>query len=502
MVVNASIEKDSTVLAKQSWRDTSAVLPVPDLPKIRSTFAAILALTLLGGCAALTLPPDAGTPRVTVPANWSQEAIAGVPQHLAGWWMRFGDPELDRLMAEALAGAPDLRSAQARLRQARANRDLAAANLMPSLGVSGSAMRSRTGRDAGGNDTAQTRYAAGFDASWEAPILGGLRDAAAAATADAAAAAAGLEAVQVSLAAEVALNYVDLRSYQLRLRIAHANVASQEETLQIADWRQQAGLATVLDVEQARTNLEQSRASIPGLASGRAAAEHRLAVLTGQPPGALQARLAATQPLPTPPQAVAAGIPADVLRQRPDVRAAELTLRAEIARSAERAADREPALTLSGSLGWQAFSASTLGGGGSLVRSLAAGLAANVFDGGRIRARFVMQDAVREQALVAYEKAILTALEDVENALVAYAAGRERRAARERAAVAARNAAQLARTQYQAGLIDFQKVLDTERSRLTVEDSLATAEADVLIAAIGLYKAIGGGWQPTTEDKS
>lgn len=474
----------------------AAARPAPGSFRIATLAAAAL---LVGACAPLTIPPDAAAPRVVVPAAWTGTADADAPRNLADWWKRFDDAELDRLIAAALAAAPDLRAAQAKLRQARANRDLADANLWPSLGASAAATRSRTGRDAGGNDTAQTRYTAGFDASWEVPIFGGLHDAADAATADASAAAANLEAAQVSLVAEVALNYINLRAYQQRLRIARANVASQEETLRITGWRNQAGLATALDVEQARANLEQSRASIPSLESGRAAAEHRLAVLAGQAPGALRARLATAQPLPTPPEAVATGIPADTLRQRPDLRAAESTLRAEIARSAERAAAREPSLTLSGSLGWQAFDAAALGGGGSLVRSLAASLAANLFDGGRIRARFAAQDAVREQALVAYEKAILTALEDVENALVAYAAGGERVAARQRAAEAARNAAQLARTQYQAGLVDFQKVLDTDRTLLAAEDSLATAEADVLTATISLYKALGGGWQPAPE---
>jgi NodT family efflux transporter outer membrane factor (OMF) lipoprotein len=447
----------------------------------------------------LTIPPDAGVPRVAIPAAWSQAAATGSSQRLAEWWKQFGDAELDRLMAESLAAAPDLKSAQAKLRQARAIRDLAEANLWPSLGASAAATRWRIGRDAGGNDTAQTRYSAGFDAGWEVPIFGGLRDAAAGASADAAAAAADLEAAQVSLAAEVALNYINLRAYQLRLQIARANVASQQETLQITDWRQQAGLATVLAVEQARTNLEQSRASISILESGRAAAEHRLAVLAGRSPGALRERLATTQPLPAPLAGIVVGIPADTLRQRPDVRAAELTLRAEIARTAERAADREPSLTLSGSLGWQAFDAAALGGSGSLVRSLAASLAATLFDGGRIRARFAAQDAVREQALVAYEKTILKALEDVENALVDYAVGRERVVARQRAAVAARNAAQLAHAKYQAGLVDFQTVLDTDRTQLTAEDNLATAESDVLTATITLYKALGGGWRPVPE---
>lgn len=477
-------------------RNTPRQRPAPGLHRHGAAIAALLAL---GACAPLTIPPDAAEPRVAASAAWSHGEATGAPQRLADWWTQLGDTELDRLMAEALAAAPDLRSAQARLRQARANRDLADANLWPSLGVSAAATRSRTGRDAGGNDTAQTRYDASFDASWEVPLFGGLRDAAAAATADAAASAAALEATQVSLAGEVALDYVNLRAFQRRLQIARDNVASQAETLQITDWRAQAGLATTLDVEQARANLEQSRASIPSLESGRAEAEHRLAVLTGRTPGSLKERLSEVRPLPGVPAHMAAGIPADTLRQRPDVRAAELSLRAEIARTAERAADREPSLNLGGSLGWQAFDAAALGGSGSLVRSLAASLAATLFDGGRIRARFAAQDAVREQALVAYEKAILTALEDVENALVAYAAGRERVATRQRAAAAARNAAQLARTQYQAGLVDFQKVLDTDRTRLTAEDGLATAEGDLLTAVIKLYKALGGGWRPVTE---
>jgi outer membrane protein, multidrug efflux system len=477
-------------------------------PASRRSLAVACTCLALCGCASLTLPLDAGVPRVAIPTAWSQAAATASPPQLADWWTQLADAELDRLVRDALIAAPDLRTAQAKLRQARASRDLADANLRPSLGISAAATRSRTGREAGGSDVAQTRYNAGLDASWEVPIFGGLRDAASGAAADAASAAANLEATQVTLTAEVALNYINLRAYQERLRIARDNVASQEETLQITDWRTQAGLASSLDVEQARANLEQSRASIPSLESGCAEAAHRLAVLTGQAPGMLRERLASAQPLPTPPADIAAGIPADTLRQRPDVRAAELNLRAEIARTTERAADREPTLALSGSLGWQAFDAAALGGSGSLVHSLAASLAANLFDGGRIRARFDVQDAVREQALVAYEKAILTALEDVENALVSYAVGHERVAARRRAAQAAGNAAQLARTQFQAGLVDFQKVLDTARTQLTAEDSLATAESDVLTATIKLYKALGGGWRPvsatpaTVEEKS
>ena len=416
---------------------------------------------------------------------------------LAAWWQQLGDAQLEQLIDTATHAAPDVRAAQARLRQARATRGLAVANLYPAIGASASATRSRTGRAAGGGDQSQSLYAAGFDASWEPSIFGGLRDAADGATADVAAAEATLDSTRASLAAEVALNYVNLRAAQQRLVIARANVDSQGETVQITEWRALAGLASALDVDQARTTLEQTRSTIPGLESARAEAEHHLAVLVGRPAGSLHESLAEARPLPVAPSEIAVGIPADALRQRPDVRAAEFTLQAEIARSAEREADRYPSLALSGSFGWQAFSAAALGGADGVVSSLVGSLAWTLFDGGRITSRIAVQDAVQEQALIAYEKAILTSFEDVENALTAYAVGRQRVEARQKAAESARRANDLARTLYQAGAADFQKVLDTDRTRLSAEDALASANADLLTAAIQIYKALGGGWQST-----
>jgi multidrug efflux system outer membrane protein len=462
-------------------------------------FVALLAV--LGGCSAI--PPLPDSPHdMALPGAWATADAAIKPaavHDLSNWWRQMGDPVLDDLIERALTAAPDMRTAQARLKQARASRDLAVANLFPSLGVSGSASRSKSGSVAGGSGATQTVYSAGFDASWEPSIFGGQRDAASGAEADLAASAATLESTRVSLAAEVALEYVTLRTYQQRLAFARDNAASQAETLQITDWKQQAGLSTSLDVEQARTSLEQSKASIPSLEVGRAEAEHRLAVLLGQPPGSLRDLLQKAKPLPAAPDEMAVGIPADTIRQRPDVRAAEFALRGEIARTAEQQAARYPSLKLSGSWGWTAFSVGALGGSDTLVRSLVGSLAANLFDGGRIRARIAVQSAVEEQALVAYESSILTALEDVENALVSYAAGRERLDTRRRAAESARNAAQLARTLYEAGSADFQKVLDTERTRLTAEDGLASAEGDLLVAVIKLYKALGGGWHAGSE---
>ena len=464
-------------------------------------------LLLLGGCAQLSGRVDPAATSLVTPSAWSTSATnirpkTVAPETLARWWQQLGDPLLEQLITQAISAAPDARSAQARLRQARASRDLAIANLFPSLNASASANRSRSGVEAGGNGVSQTRYAAGFDASWEPSIFGGLRDAASAAEADAAASAASLDSVRASLAAEVALNYISLRANQQRLEIARANLLSQSETLQITEWRALAGLVTRLDVEQAMTNLQQSRASIPSLESGRAEAEHRLAVLTGQAPGALHESLGVVQALPSAPDQVAVGIPADTLRQRPDIRAAEFTLRAELARSAQQEAERYPSLNLSGAWGWQSFSAASLGGSAGLVRSLAGSLALNLFDGGRLRSRIAVQNAVQEQALIAYEKSLLTALEDVENALTAYAVGRERVDARRLAARSARNAHVLARTLYDAGATDFQNVLDSERTRLSAEDGLASAEADLLTAVVQLYKALGGGWQHDRDAKA
>ena len=462
----------------------------------------VVLLAALGGCSQIPPLPDSARDMV-LPGSWSTADAAIKPvavPDLSIWWRQMGDPLLDDLIERALTSAPDMRTAQARLKQVRASRDLAVAGLFPSLGASASAKRSKAGTAAGGSGTSQTLYTAGFDASWEPSIFGGQRDAASGAEADLVASAATLESTRVSLAAEVALEYVTLRTYQQRLTIARDNTASQAETLQLTDWKQQAGLVTSLEVEQARTNLEQSRASIPGLEVGSAEAEHRLAVLIGQAPGALREKLADAKPLPAPPDEVAVGIPADTIRQRPDVRAAEFALRGEIARSAEQRAARYPSFTLSGSWGWQAFSSAALGGTDTLVRSLVGSLAATLFDGGRISARIDVQNAVEEQALVAYEASILTALEDVENALVSYAAGRERLETRRRAAESARNAAQLARTLYEAGSADFQKVLDTDRTRLTAEDGLASAEGDLLAAVVKLYKALGGGWRADGEN--
>jgi len=285
-------------------------------------------------------------------------------------------------------------------------------------------------------------------------------------------------------------------------RLHQAEAARQAAQARLADleqgYRPQEIAEARAQVEQARANLEQTRAQIPALESALAAAEHRLAILAGQAPGSLHARLAAGTGLPQVPASIAVGIPADTLRQRPDVHAAERVLAAETARLGVAEAARYPAFRLSGSIGLEALTLGGLGEGGAGTHSLLAALAAPIFNAGRLRAQVEIQDAVRERAQATYQATVLTALEDVENALVALARSREREQALASGLDAARNAAALARDRYSAGLIDFQAVLDTERSVLSLQDGLASTRADGLAALVRLYKALGGGWSPTT----
>lgn len=449
----------------------------------------------LAGCAALG--PDHRAPEAAalgVPPSWHGDApgARSATAELASWWRALGDPMLDALVAESLEANRDLEVARARLREARARRTLASAGLFPQVTASGAASRFRS---EAGEGTSRALYDASLDASWEPDVFGGQRRAVEAANADLEASVEDLRQAQVSLAAEVALNYVDVRSLQARLDIARANLATQSETLQLTQWRTQAGLTSSLDVEQARASVEQTRAQVPALESSLSQARNRLATLAGKAPGTMDARLAAPAPIPAAPASIAIGIPADTLRQRPDLRAAERRLAAETARIGEREAARYPSLALSGSLGLESLALGDLMRREALVGQLAARLAATIFDAGRLRAQLAIQTAAQERALHAYEAAVLAALQDVENALAQLANAALRREALANAADAARNAALFAEQRYSAGITDFQTVLDTQRTLLSAQDTLKSTEADQATALIRLYKALGGGWE-------
>jgi NodT family efflux transporter outer membrane factor (OMF) lipoprotein len=462
----------------------------------------VLLSGLLAGCA--TVKVRVAAPAVTVPAGWAQLpgaetgfAASPSPQDLAHWWARFGDATLSGLVDRALASNLDVRSARARLREARARRVLAGQDLQPSVDGSVSASASGATERAGGS---RAVVSAGLDASWEPDIFGAGRLGVTASQADLDAATADLQATQVSLVAELALTYVDLRTLQARLRIAQDNLARQAETLQLTSWRTQAGLASDLDVEQARANLEQTRSQIPGLEAGATEAMHRIALLTGEPPGALVETLDAPGDVPSIPDRMAVGIPADTLRQRPDVRAAEQRLVAESARLGQAEAARYPSIRLTGSLGAQPLTSVGVALADTFASSVIGGLTAPIFNRGRIRQQIEIQGTVAERALIAYEQTVLTALEDVENALVALASAQRRATALTASVDASRKAADLARNRYSVGLTSYQSVLDTERTVLSAEDALKSTEAERASAVIRLYKALGGGWsaEPAT----
>ncbi|MEP7011757.1 MAG: efflux transporter outer membrane subunit [Acidobacteriota bacterium] len=452
------------------------------------------ALLALASCA---VGPNyrAPTPaELHAPETWASPLPEGAAAgDLSAWWQQLGDPVLTGLIEDSLAASPDLDLARARLREARARRKLAAAGLLPTVDASASASASRS------NGSSGEHYDAGFDAAWEPDVFGGGRRSIEAAGADLESSEASLHDTQVSLVAEVALNYVDVRSLQSRIDIAQENLKRQGETLDLTGWRFQAGLVSQLDVDQARAAREQTRAQIPTLQTSLEAAKNRLAVLLGQAPGAIEDRVAESAPIPPVPQQVTVAIPADVLRQRPDVRAAERTLAAQTARIGVAEAARYPNLRLSGSLGVGGISLAALTGGTSLAHSLALSVAETIFDGGRLAQQVEIQKAGEQQALASYRSTVLLALEEVENALVSLARTRERREALRLADESARSAADLARQRYSTGLSDFQTVLDAERTELSTADNLKTTEADLTTALIQLYKALGGGWSASED---
>jgi NodT family efflux transporter outer membrane factor (OMF) lipoprotein len=462
----------------------------------RITCAALAGSLLVCGCAGV-VSRDATLPVAVVPVAWANPEGAAqsgqAPTALSQWWQRFGDSGLTALITEALAAGTDVRIAQANLQQARALRDVKSAGLLAGVTGSTSAQLSKSG-----NAPASNSYAAGFDASWEPDIFGGNRSALDAAQADIRVAVAGLANVQISLAAEVAVTYIELRGLQARLAIARSNLAAQTETLQIARWRMQAGLASSLDVEQAVAASEQTRAQIPALETSLTQAYSSLAVLTNRAPGALQSTLAAGI-VPLPDGGLTLAFPAATLRQRPDVRAAEHRISAALATVAQADAQRYPSFRISGSLGLRALTLGTLTDGASLVRSLLASVSVPLFDGGVAQAQVRVQEAALAQARVNYQAAVLTALKDVEDALTSLQGNRERLARLQGAADAAANADLLARQRYASGLIDFRAVLETQRTLLSTQDGVESTRASLAADHVRLYKSLGGGWVPEAQ---
>jgi NodT family efflux transporter outer membrane factor (OMF) lipoprotein len=353
---------------------------------------------------------------------------------------------------------------------------------------------------AGGHSTG-SNFQLGLDANWAIDVFGAQRAAVNAEEAAAYASAASLGDVRVQIAAEVALDYILLRTTQVRAVIARDNLASQEETLQITLWRQQAGLVTALEAEQARAAVEQNRAQLPLLQTSVLQTQHALAVLTGRAPAALPERADLQTVDIAVPQArdgLAISIPAQALRQRADVRAAEYQVAGALARVDQAEAQRWPGFAIGGTLGLSAATTGALTSGSSVLGNLLASVTLPVFDAGALRAQVRVQQAALAQSQQQYRATVLGALKDVEDTLVALRDDRLRLASLRLAAAAAGHASTLARQRYGSGLIDFQTVLETQRTQFATQDGVASASADVSSDHVRLFKALGGGW-PTEQ---
>ena len=433
-------------------------------------------------------------PALPAPAEWSLSAHQATDaEALSRWWETFGDARLTALIRRAVEGNLDVRTARSRLREARATVRSARAPLRPSVDATGSSRASGTGSEANVDGTSQS-FGLSLDASWELDIFGGVRSAVDAASATAEARDADVQDVLVSLTAEVALDYIEIRSVQRRIEIARSNVELQSQTLDLTRFRAQAGLATDLDVQQALSNVEGTLAQIAALEGQAGQSIHALAVLLGRPPAELNPELATAAPIPEPTLNAAVGVPAEALRRRPDVRSAERELAAQFAQVNVARANLYPSFRLAGSIGLESLSIARLLLPGAAFWSASPSVTTRVFNRQQLRENVVVQSERQLQAATAYESRVLNALREVEDALVALTHEQVRREHLTAAASAAEQAADLSLQLYTAGLRDFRDVLDAQRSLLTLQDSLASSGATVSNDLVRLYKALGGGW--------
>jgi len=559
----------------------------------KGVWVALVLMVATGGC---LVGPNYRTPQTQASAGWSglkpgaaaTQPTSGPttqPAELGAWWKALHDPMLDGLMARAIESNLDLRLATARVREARAQRDVTAAGFWPLINVSGGYSYSGASQNAGpktktpkttrgglptvtlqpaaagtgggppnvtvtparigpfplggsrapsltlqpgaastangvgspsatispsgssgsgGTSGASTGagvsrqlnlFQAGFDATWELDIFGGVRRSIEAADADIAASEESRRDVLVTLLSEVALNYTQLRGSQRRLAIAYENIAAQQDTVELSQTRYNAGFTNELDVSQAQAQLATTQSQVPLLETSIRQAIYQLSVLLGQPPDALVAELEQEAPIPATPPDVPVGLPSELLRRRPDIRTAERQLAAATARIGEAMADLFPKFSLTGSFGTQTRDIRHFLDAKSLFWSIGPAVSWPIFDAGAIRANIRVQNARQEEALATYEKTVLTAFQDVENSLVAYLNEQVRHRALAEAVAANQRSTDLSNELYGRGLAAFLNVLVSEQALYASQDQLVQSETTAVTNLISLYKALGGGWE-------
>ncbi len=448
-----------------------------------------IASVVLAGC--VTVGPDYTAPQ-TAPAALQHAASAEyVGDHpVAAWWSQFDDPVLDQLVRESLLANPDVRIAVSRVDEARAVFSERRWDLAPHVtaGVEGT----RTKQPVEGQGRVETdSYSAGFDAAWELDLFGRVRRSAEAAHADLQAQRNDLQAAQVTVAAEVARNYFELRGTQKRLDVARRILVSLGETQRLTESRFDLGAGSQLEVQSSLARVKAVEAEVPLLEAAEGQARHRLAVLVGKRPGELDALLAPRE-APAFAKALPIGDTTELLRQRPDVRAAERRLAAATARVGVATADLFPRVSLRGFVGFLSGGWGNLFNGDNRAWQVTPSISWAAFDMGSVRARLRASEAQADGVAAQYEKTVLGALEDTENALLSYAKQQAQLKFRLEQSVAARRAAELAEVRYRAGSSDFLTLLDAQRTQLAADDALAQAEAGVNVGVVAIYKSLGG----------
>jgi NodT family efflux transporter outer membrane factor (OMF) lipoprotein len=462
------------------------------------------AVTLLAGVLAGCMAgPDYVAPQASLPSNFKETtAPTGSAQPTDTWWQVFGDTVLDGLMAEALHSAPDLAEASARLREARALQGIAVSAEYPNADAGAGYDRTRgsanvpIGVPPGGLGPGEygSLWQAGFDASWEVDLFGGQRRAVEAANASYQAAEADKALVQLSLLAEIARNYMELRGTQRQLAVAQENLTIQQDALHLTQAQFNAGLAPRLDLLRATALVNDTQSTIPALEAEERSSIYRIGALVGRMPEDLVSQLDTPQPIPPALPDVPVGLPSDLLLRRPDIHAAERQIAAANARIGVATADLYPHFSLTGVAGLESLSAKSFPNASSSYFAVGPSVTWLIFDAGKVRFEIDAQRARTDQAVAAYRRTVLNALRDVESALVACARDQERKQTLSAEVESDRQAVDLATRLYSHGLTDFLSVLDAERSLDAAEDRQVQNDRDTALALVALFKAMGGGW--------
>lgn len=460
----------------------------------KRAIVAVLSLTMLSGC---VVGPDYQAPGSVLPASWASRQGKGAeqPAQLSHWWRNLNDPLLNSYVDRAMGANLGVQAAMARVTEARAQLRQDEGGLLPTLGNSSSIQRSKVAeQSAAVGDNPATQWRSGFDAGWELDLFGGKRRSVEAARYGLDASQEDLRNTMLVLIGDVASNYVQVRGSQAQLALASRTARSQRDTAALTKAKADAGTATTAEVARSEALAASTEAQIPAIEITRSAAIQRLGVLLGVPPASLALELEKSRPIPRPKLPMPVGIPADTILARPDVRMAERQLAQSTARIGVAEAARYPSLSLTGNIASQALTLGDLAEKSTMSWAIGPALTIPLFRGGQLKAAVEVARARRDASAAAYQTAVLTAMEDVENAIVALNQNRIRGAKLSQAVSSYRTAYQASRIQYETGTLDYLNLLDTQRAQYDAEASFIESQIALTKAYIALNKALGGGW--------